>query len=1678
MARSKNTPTVNVAAKRRTTTLQDNNDGAQSNLEVTQTRVVANTSTNVPAGARRSPSQTQNQNVNNQMSVRKIPTENYLDGSRQKETNEKSGKVRRAPENDLLKQTGKKSFAKSQVVVSLGEKVTNKSLENKFNRGKQTFGKKSSDQKSKKTIPKRGQPRFTGAQIKNKSTTGDRDTVDIQPFSLGGEPNPVSSGISPGQVAFTDPDSRNKYAVLQQSGLNVLRSEIIAAIEYIPITGDDKEDTKLFQKRYSGDGGINSISIRSIGRLIELHRQIRDYILQTAIKVFERTFPTIYNKSIIEVIKIDTQTFIAQNLSTSEIITSLSKPDPVDDITSKVISFQIQNRREVRLTKMLTDMSNDNFLRGIYHCFIYESLIEEIVSYTSKITNIQKVFKKLWQIDTTKAIPINSNIAIVNAGQGSTKISSLLSKTGFSKKSEFYDPSLFSNLFGIKRSENNSDSDIIYALIGHLYGQLQFRDSTFSIKSIPTVSEDRKIVKKDEINLAISNDLNDMIKKVKDYRVVDFISGLGENTAFMRFGDFDPNRTLVKQDFYNLATKVKYKSTIQNTREEDEVFNKDIATSELLVASIYDFNINMMHTIGTNSNYRSVLPSLLLDQYMFQSDVENKYDVFANKIIMGVPVNISRDVSSLPRQNYMLGRENSPVFILDSLDATSTSNPSKKIIKLEGTKNNIDTAYAVYTPGYEYFSDNLMSAQLTKKFNTGELTSNEETAEQIYNDFSSQYYTNTIKLVNDISTLFPTYESAESSGGSTITTSATGKMSPKHRIKNLLTYLKNDLQKLLTDDSLIPLMAIFLSQGSEEDKSYRQLRTFLAIFWGYITSHKYRQLLNLPDVSSGRQTSDGYELFNESKIKISSEVVNSLSHFYNEQCLQSFLTEDCGAELDMPYDGSSQLLGGEEILFKSDEAYRANKYYLTCLDASSNIQIKNSNTFASGPAIGDINGSNILKAEYTTPLIKVKLNKAFAGGTNNTFDSLILNLNLYDKNVEISPGLFRLFEESFSAVAGNQDFSDILGRGQVNNLGTVDLDVTKNVRVIKYSTDGDLPAWSDNDDNRYKSNKGPLSLTMHQRSLVWYKWVQNFLLKTLGVTCSTSSSGFLPKLNVSLSKSQIEGVIAGLDDSINSLGQQSQSTTATNDYIFENARNQSRSIANILFRTVDYRQESFANICTAFLNHSTNIFLSSTVGTVQNSNPYSLTALLTPTPNQILAISLLKNTSANLSDGLNGIIKNTVLMANFNTANTIKASKERNFKITNTLLPEGIKFNLNKNRLMYKILSQSNYGLKSSEKRGLKTIINVGIPNGMMEVLQKNAYQRTGNPEFLDSPYVCIAIHKKNHLSNSETYCPKLFVFDTSAKILDKNPISGELSNHLSDYSDEYSLSQILDKLEITRFLPGGIDNLEQVNAQSLLGMYGINDKKILMNHLIDYCLKEYMLLTTGVSMHEETFLLDPNEEAVEPDLDPRYQEAFNKIVKTLTDTYPEVNQDPQLLNEVYRLTNVIKQMFPFSARRNYLKTAGVKKFDNVYSIIVNEKDFLLKSHKDIFTQMPNMNYGSELERPAFIDRGKVSIALRGGSSSSGQLSTTNNQSALTQIIEEALGDIFKRRSSNVNTQIESYIKSLDENSPEVYNYSVNAVILPKNFLSAPLVVSSDKSGTSGSTSAGDFLSSSGIGFN
>jgi hypothetical protein len=392
----------------------------------------------------------------------------------------------------------------------------------------------------------------------------------------------------------------------------------------------------------------------------------------------------------------------------------------------------------------------------------------------------------------------------------------------------------------------------------------------------------------------------------------------------------------------------------------------------------------------------------------------------------------------------------------------------------------------------------------------------------------------------------------------------------------------------------------------------------------------------------------------------------------------------------------------------------------------------------------------------------------------------------------------------------------------------------------------------------------------------------------------------------------------------------------------------------------------------------------------------------------------------------NNILADSLTLSTRDTASNAQAQRFKNYSLKKkSLFPNFVDIKLGKVKLMHKVLAQSGYGLLPTEKRGNKSIIHVGLPLGMIEALQRFGFEEQQDDRFLNSPYICISIFKEDHLNPNMRFYPKNFIFDTSARILDIDPDTGEYFAHASSFDENKNFDQILKSINITRFLQAANEDGSKsgnIVLKKTKGYpSGIFDKNVLINHVQDYCFKEYFRLTNSLEFDESFLKFFEQDNNMTPSafVGNASRDEYLRVLDKIKRLYPDVNTDAQLAAEVFRLAELLKQIAPFSFAKNFKSVISPNAFDRVYSVVVNEKDFIPKVSDSTLSEMfeGSVNFGSsgKLERPD-----SLSLAYEGKLNDG--------------LIQQQTPDLYR------------YTQSIDENFPGVYQYYAQVSLLPVNF--------------------------------
>ena len=458
------------------------------------------------------------------------------------------------------------------------------------------------------------------------------------------------------------------------------------------------------------------------------------------------------------------------------------------------------------------------------------------------------------------------------------------------------------------------------------------------------------------------------------------------------------------------------------------------------------------------------------------------------------------------------------------------------------------------------------------------------------------------------------------------------------------------------------------------------------------------------------------------------------------------------------------------------------------------------------------------------------------------------------------------------------------------------------------------------------------------------------------------------------------------------------------------------------------------------------------------------------------AESVLNGNSSSISKGeqvaLNylqkvGFVSKGLAFLNDNTAGTLLSNYQKkyllDFKSDDELDDsEGVSvypyfklesYDIRELKLMAKVFSQKDRGLTSSidDSLGRKTIVHVGIPNGMIRALQNEAYSKTGDIAYYYSSNIAIHITKKNDLDPQIKYQSRTYVFNMSKYIASikssetysdiKKPGQYTLGNHIEKYDDNWSLEKIKENIEIltaSRLAPyyeKGIKGITKI-GKSKYELESEYDEEVyesmLENHIFDHYAKMYTASTTGIDISETNFPLD-TELLFEGTVDEQSAEIYENVTDELIRRFPASNIIPSEAQEYYRVVKSIRSSLYFSSESRFESFLSTQCFQRVFSIPISERDFALK--QAAYNMKANEIYKAE-NIPKLTLTNKKMISLNKIIPPTGIDENVSNSSA---------SEMFNTSPAKI---VLEYQKGLNPNKTDISSFIIEVAILKSSNLS------------------------------
>ena len=1324
-----------------------------------------------------------------------------------------------------------------------------------------------------------------------------------------GTSNPEDAEVS------NNPDASSRLKKLSSQGLNPLKPVIIANTEFVPVGAGSSPDSTGLKVQI---GENNLLSVNSVTKLFEIHRQVRLATLKSANMLLKRVKGYDSRALLEELNKIlrlymedlatDNMTRTVDNVinkiinfqassSSNTATTSRSRSAGKIILKSKKESFSSQkfsldsnfsNRN--KLKTVFENNKNDPYLRTIVEYAILEFVVFDILKYMSGILSLKDAALKSWSVLESLNYGTISGINAENLNSSSKIIFEnafrSFSRSDMTQKSTAgLADDMLSNYTGIKAGSNTPDSSLL----------IQFFISAAE-NLIKMKSNYNEVINNENESPASTNVFP--VINGDEYEVYDALVELSNAYATSLYSNLKiTDQKGNEEDFDSfLDGDIPDANSFSSNRIEKifESFpsnvNKIDALGQMLGALIFNDCFEIAGSVSANPDITKVFFAI---GDSIPSGITNIEDYYNNLIGYS---------KTLERQNFEFSLDSTEINrrkrIVSYLSSKSTkSEDLGNYIPFESVASVGKIHNSSYLTGPEYFYD---VAIQRGDDNLSELKSFVENYKNFANKYTSDIYNLTkIDFVEDAA-------------------------------RQLLKAIGEEIDLSKTSGNGVFLLSLIAYQAGSDKGLLRLFRS--AYFGSRLNSKAGKEGEKIGHGSTARPFENYGEVTAEEASRRAMRGANSI-------LIKSLLKD--GFDIDrskikdkkkksfraMSYGG--ELKGG----IKPKEYTEKDKHF---------SNIKNGKTLNVGT--GEANSRRIT---YTVHKQSGKKIDAPTGG-----------LNKEEQVLEGGANFSTELAKTIKYFLDNQHFVDagLITSNQKKSFNARRLDKTLTGKGIVFGVN-------------YQGTG--VSLADHHRAFILYSFVAKIIRKSVSVLASSADGGGAnnAKVILTLNADEVEGVAQAFKDFGTGTtyaqivggdgGAKQAAYNNTSEHLSKFIESISRRVRKISALTATpqihaiqlYNQYLFASK-----------FISEGSGTNRDK----------------LAIAVLKNDRIKAFDISLDLLSDEAVSQIYKSYVTTLLSGESSI-YTKEDIPS-----LNQIKLMMKILTNPGYGLLSSEKRGPKNICHVGMTNSLMSTLRLEAYKEFNNRAFLESRRFCVNIFKRNEIDSQILVYPKTFLFDSSLMIID-NDFEGKNLNHISNFSDTWSFSDILNNIEFTTW--SNKNNDLEDPFSNLKKAYSANYQKgselklryggdILRNHILDYAFKVYYRYALGLDLNENTFTLKPirkNSEQISGGLSVKRNEIqadYENLINKTKVLYPAANIDQKLASELFRAIEIIAASPGYSLVDKLKKAIYPKKFDKVFSILVNEKDFVLytpaydKNFIDVYKTEPSFSYTSRTTRP------------------------------------------------------------------------------------------------------------------
>ena len=255
-------------------------------------------------------------------------------------------------------------------------------------------------------------------------------------------------------------------------------------------------------------------------------------------------------------------------------------------------------------------------------------------------------------------------------------------------------------------------------------------------------------------------------------------------------------------------------------------------------------------------------------------------------------------------------------------------------------------------------------------------------------------------------------------------------------------------------------------------------------------------------------------------------------------------------------------------------------------------------------------------------------------------------------------------------------------------------------------------------------------------------------------------------------------------------------------------------------------------------------------------------------------------------------------------------------------------------------------------RSGRKRIMVVGIPSGAIERLRNAAVDATSDLQYWESTVIKLRLYRRNLLDDTEVMIPKEYMFDTSKFILEGRSSKPEASPGVTYVSssenidaaemflDGWDVEDLLDNTVVYSYGVDGIEGDAQGDAYGSWAKSHLRDgsyKTVFKNHVNDFYLKQYLMLTLGIDVNEDIFPF-LEQEIFFDGPDEGLEKEFARLKQELGERFP--TRDVVSSINYNRLVGELQRSIVFSGKKYRNRILYPKIFDRVFCIMIDESDW------------------------------------------------------------------------------------------------------------------------------------------